>query len=330
MNTNIHSPFTEEPADQLAQWGEIRLIETIREWLGPVSPAAPAGMGDDCAVISKCTAGQTIATTDTLTYGQHFDQHITARDAGAKLIKRNLSDIAAMGGRPSHALLALLCGGDLSVLWLKSFFQGIRETAETYGFSIAGGDVSGLPAGHFSSVLCMTGVANPPVLRAGARPGDLIYVTGALGGSLLGKHFRFEPRLSEGEWIARSGCCHALIDLTDGLAKDLPALLPQGSSVALDLEKIPLSEAARARADQTSRPPMEHAFCDGEDYELLFAADAQTSGPAFEATWKEKFPSVPLTCIGTIREGATGGALVDAATNRALPWTKGFEHFNKA
>ncbi len=317
--------YTDKNEDRVSRIGESELIRRIGSWLGTVSPPAPQGMGDDCAVLPASNRPQ-ILTTDAVTYGQHFDDSVAPQDAGAKLIKRNLSDIAAMGGTPEAALLALLCGPDVSIHWLEQFFAGIRQSCQTYGVKIVGGDVSSLAPGQFTAVLTLTGSTDHPKLRSTARIGDQLYVTGSLGGSILEKHYAFTPRMKEGEWLAGRSECSALIDLTDGLAKDLQALLPEQSSAVLRLDRIPISEAARTYAQTSSRAPLEHAFCDGEDYELLFALSAATDTDTFEARWHAHFPGVALSRIGYIGKGAKEGRYLDAATNEALPWTHGFEH----
>ena len=154
---------------------ESKLIDYIRDWLSEVSPPYPLGMGDDCAVL-PASSYQHIITTDSLSYGQHIDETVSPKDAGAKLIKRNLSDIAAMGGTADHAVLALLCGPDVSIDWLQEFFGGIRETCQTYSLKLVGGDISALPPGQFSSVLTLVGHSPHPKLRKSARIGDLLYV----------------------------------------------------------------------------------------------------------------------------------------------------------
>jgi thiamine-monophosphate kinase len=136
------------------------------------------------------------------------------------------------------------------------------------------------------------------LLRTGARSGDWIYVTGTLGGSLLGRHWRFNPRLPEGEWLARRREVRAMMDLSDGLAKDLPALTPVGATPAIDGNAIPVSRAAHALAHRTGQTPLFHALSDGEDYELVFGANGRADRSAFERAWQRKFPATLLTCIG--------------------------------
>lgn len=318
--------FTPQKEDSIRSFGETRLIAQIRDWLGEVSPPSPQGMGDDCAVV-EAPRGQQILTTDSLSYGQHFDDQVSPKDAGAKLVKRNLSDIAAMGGRPRHALLSLLCGGDLRIDWLRAFIEGIRSTCDIHKVALVGGDLSSLPDGQLVSVMSLTGqLEHAPLLRSGAHLGDALYVTGSLGGSLRQKHYCFEPRLAEGQWLAACGHCAALMDLTDGLAKDLRELIPLGSAAHLDLAKVPLSEDAQRIAAESGQPPIAHAFCDGEDYELLFAVKTGTALDLFENAWATRFPQTPLSRIGRIGKAKGDAPYLNAASGEALPWTKGFEH----
>lgn len=320
--------FDQQSDARVQRFGENQLIEAIRRWLGPVAPPTPIGMGDDCAVLQPpSSACKQLLTTDSLTYGQHFDDTASPEKAGAKLIKRNLSDIAAMGGQPGPALLNLLCGPDLSVAWLERFVSGIRESCEKYGVSIVGGDVSQLEAGQFTASLTLIGYTEAtPALRSTAAVGDSIYVTGRLGGSILKKHLDFEPRMKEGCWLVAQKVCRAMMDLTDGLGKDLAALLPEQSSAAIDLDKLPISEDARKCADE-GHSPEEHAFCDGEDYELLFTVAKEMDLEAFEAKWHARFPTLELTRIGEIVDAHPAGRYIDASSGTSLPWQSGFEHF---
>jgi thiamine-monophosphate kinase len=314
-------------SDSLATWGERAIIEKLRAWLDGVSPNAPHGIGDDCAIISIPAGRRQLFTTDHLTYGLHFDEQLTGEEAGMKLVKRNLSDIAAMGGEAGPALLTLLCGPDLSVPWLETFISGIRKACLKYGTQIIGGDVSELGLGSFSAGLAQTGtIGHAAKLRNTARIGDQIYVTGRLGGSLLGKHFLFEPRLAEGRWLAANPECTAMMDLTDGLAKDLDAVLPESSSAAVQIDKLPIAPAANECAKSTRKSAIEHAFCDGEDYELLFCCSKDVDEARFHASWNEAFPNLQIRRIGTI-EHPGKARYVDAKTAEPLCFESGFEHF---
>jgi thiamine-monophosphate kinase len=319
--------FSNEPSRQIARLGESALLEEIRSWLGDTTPPAPAGMGDDCALLEFDPAQKTCITTDAVTYGQHIDATITPFDAGVKLIHRNLSDLAAMGARPHSAVLTLLSGPDLDLQWLEAFFGGVRSACEKYSLKIVGGDLSTLEAGHFSASLTLLGQCARPLLRQTATIGDWLYVSGNLGGSILGKHYRFNPRLEEGQWLAAQNECRAMIDLTDGLGKDLQALLPPGSSAALELAKIPIADAAKELAKQDGQPILQHAFCDGEDYELLLTLSGEADASAFEARWKATFPELSLTRIGQIVPKDPSGIFIEIASSAPIPWTRGYEHW---
>lgn len=321
----MHITSVREPT--VAAIGESELIRCIRQWLGPVAPPSPAGMGDDCALLPASNVSQLI-TTDSLSYQVHFDDNVDAHQAGEKLIKRNLSDIAAMGGRPQHAVLALLCGPNISITWLELFFRGIRSCCIQYDLQIVGGDISTLPPSQFSAVLTLFGSTESVRLRNTAQAGDWIYVSGTLGGSIIHKHWSFTPRLQQGSWLAARSECSALMDLTDGLAKDLNALIPAQCQAKLDLSKIPISSDAITLATQANRNPMELAFCDGEDYELLFTV--RSNQPiAFEHAWAQRFPQLQISRIGQLCVAGDGARYVDSQTGESLAWTQGYEHLKQ-
>lgn len=291
-------PFTKRFADSVSALGETRLIACIRHWLGDVSPPPPVGIGDDCAVLPPNRRRQLI-TTDPIIYGRHFNDAVPPRAVGAMLLKRNLSDLAAMGAQPTAAVIALALDPRVRTRWLELFYRGLAAAARRFNVPIVGGDVA-QGDGFLGAFLTLVGEAVGPrvVPRAGARSGDRIYVTGTLGGSRLGHHWRFTPRLAEGAWLARRREVHAMMDVSDGLAKDLYALTPPGTQPALEAAAIPVSPDARTHARRTGRTPLHHALSDGEDYELVFAVAGRASRVALERAWRRAFPRVRLTCIG--------------------------------
>lgn len=282
-------PFTAQPAASVSAWGEERLIRAIRRWLGPASPQAPFGIGDDCAVL-PASRGRQLITVDPVVFGRHFDATIPPRAVGAKLLKRNLSDLAAMGGRPTAAVLALTLDGRVRRAWLEAFYRGLATCARRHGVPIVGGDITQADGVVAASLTLLGEAAGRRVLtRTGAKPGDWIYVTGRLGGSLAsGHHFRFTPRLAEGTWFAGRPEVRAMMDVSDGLAKDLHALTPEGTQPALEPARLPRRRGASLRA----------ALTDGEDYELLLAVAQRADRAALERAWAGTFPRTPLTCIG--------------------------------
>jgi thiamine-monophosphate kinase len=291
--------------------GEERLIRSIRRWLGRSSPPAPAGIGDDCAVL-RPARGRELLTVDAVVRGVHFSDGMRPRDVGAKLMKRNLSDIAAMGASPRAAVVALALDGRVSLAWLEKFYRGLGAEARRHGAAVVGGDVTRLD-GSFVATLALTGEATGRILtRSGSKPGDWIYVTGSLGRSLpTGHHLRFAPRLAEGRWLARRGEVRAMIDLSDGLAKDAGSLTPPGASAALYSAMLP----RRARATERE------ALCDGEDYELAFTVAARANRARLERSWRGAFPRTRLTCVGRL---VPAGAVPPGAIN--LGDYHGYEH----
>jgi thiamine-monophosphate kinase len=283
--------------DSVRAFGEEGLIEHIRGWLGKANPSAPFGIGDDCAVLEPSPKAQ-VVTVDPIIYGRHFDDSVSPRAAAAKLLKRNLSDIAAMGAQPTAAVIALALSADTRARWLEQFYRGLAAEARHFNVKIVGGDIAQLES-SFVATLTLFGHAskNRILTRRGAKIGDAIYVSGQLGGSLLGHHLSFTPRLAEGAWLADQSAVRCLMDLSDGLAKDLRALTPARARAALDTRALPISTAAKRRAQATGLPALTHALSDGEDYELVFAVDGKGPLEKFEAAWRKRFRT-RLTRIG--------------------------------
>jgi len=284
-------PFTKTFADSVSAWGEEKLIAAIRRWLGPASPRSPFGIGDDCAVL-PAARGRQLITVDPVIYGRHFDDTVPPRAVGAKLLKRNLSDLAAMGGRPTAAVLALTLDARVSRKWLEQFYRGLAACARRYRVSIVGGDVAQADGLIAASLTLLGRAAGPRILtRTGARVGGWIYVTGTLGGSFHSRHhYQFTPRLAEGAWLARQAAVQSMMDVSDGLAKDLHALTPRGARPALDAAALPRRAGCTLAA----------ALSDGEDYELVFTLAAAGNRRSFEQAWRRAFPRTRLTCIGRL------------------------------
>lgn len=293
-------PFTHQHADSVSALGETNFIAALRRWLGSVSPAAPFGIGDDCALLPAVNGSQLI-TVDPVVYGRHFDDHVPPRAVGAKLLKRNLSDLAAMGGRPTAAVLALTLDARVSVKWLEQFYRGLAACARRYRVSVVGGDVAQADGILAASLTLLGVVTGPRVLtRTGAKIGDRIFVTGRLGGSMArGHHYRFVPRLAEGAWLARRPEVRAMMDISDGLAKDLTAMTPAGAVPALETSTLPCRANCSIRA----------ALTDGEDYELVLAVTAKADQLALQRAWRRAFPRTLLTCIGRFSRTLPAGAI---------------------
>lgn len=305
-------PFTTSLAESVSAIGEEKLILAIREWLGAASPRAPFGIGDDCAVL-PASRGRQLITVDPVIYGRHFDDAVPPAAVGAKLLKRNLSDLAAMGGQPTAAVLALTLDPAVRLPWLEQFYRGLAACALRYRVPIVGGDIAQADGVVAASLTLLGNAAGSrTITRTGARIGDRIYVTGRLGRSLqTGHHYRFQPRLREGAWLARRVEVKAMMDVSDGLAKDLHALTPAGAVPELQRAALPRRRGASVG----------QALSDGEDYELVFAVRGATT--ALERDWRRAFPRVPLTGIGRFTNAQA--LTPDAIDLRAF---RGYEHLH--
>lgn len=282
---------------------EFQLIHRLKPLL-PGNSATRVGAGDDCAVLDLGIPGQWVLyKCDAVVEGVHFTPETSPERIGRKALARPLSDVAAMAGRPISALVTLGLPRQFETEWIEALYQGMAALAHRYGVSISGGETTTSPQGIFLSVSVLGTVEQSRcVLRSGGKPGDALFVTGELGGSLSGKHLDFEPRLAEGEWLARHFPIHAMMDLSDGLAEDLRRLQEaSGTGAELLAASLPISRAARLRAAAGGKPPLEAALSDGEDFELLLALPSPQAVPLLDA-WKKAFPKLKLTCIGRLTD----------------------------
>lgn len=300
---------------------EFRFIERLRRRL-PEDPRVHVGPGDDCAVLEPVGMVPLLATKDLLLDGVHFTlQEVEPRRIGRKLMAVNLSDIAAMAGRPLGALLGLALPRQGTDRLAEEILQGVREVADEFATPLLGGDTT-VWSGPLALSLTLLGTAgsNGPVLRSGARVGDWILTTGPLGGSLLGKHLDFTPRVREAQLLAENADLHAMIDVSDGLAADLNHILEESGCGALLLaERIPIAPAAYRLPPGKS--PLEHALGDGEDFELVFTVSPADGARLLET---QPIPETTLHHIGTCTERA-GLFLEELGVVRPLEPT-GFVH----
>jgi thiamine-monophosphate kinase len=275
--------------------GEFDFIAWLRQRTPPASRVL-AGPGDDCAVIETILNHPWLVTTDMMLEGTHFVlAEVEPRRVGHKAMAVNLSDIAAMGGRPVAAFVSVgLPRGNAETL-AQELYLGMREVADGFEMAIAGGDTNTWTGGLVVSVTVM-GEPGPqgPIQRRGATPGDWLFVTGPLGGSILGKHLDFVPRVKEGLKLQEHAMLHAMIDISDGLSADVFHICEEsGCGAVLFSDKVPISDAARTIAD--GKAPLEHALDDGEDFELAFAVDP-ADGERLLTT--QPIPGITLSHVG--------------------------------
>ncbi len=309
----------------LSDLGECRMLERLLPGL-PARTDLRVGAGDDCAVVRPRlnTGFDWLLTSDPVIEGVHFDARSPAATIGHKALARCLSDLAAMGGSPLWALVNVSAPGATPAARIEGVYRGIVRLAKQHGMAIAGGDISAGPALALHVFVVGRAPAGRAALRSGAKPGDALYVTGALGGSSLGRHARFEPRLEQGQWLVSGRWVAAMMDLSDGLAMDLPRLLAASRCGAeINLAAIPLhADAGRVR---DGRSALEHALCDGEDFELLFAVRRGREA-AFESAWRRRF-ALPCTLIGRALAHGRGLLWRDASGKHIKTGRGGYEHF---
>lgn len=284
---------------------ELELIKVLTRGL-PSNASVITGPGDDCAVLDLGLHDRfLLLKTDAVVEGVHFSKDIQPERIGHKALGRCLSDVAAMAGAPTAALVTLALPSGFDPDFVQAIYRGINSLAERHGVAIAGGETTTNPERLLISIALLgTAGRDKCVRRSGAKPGDAIFVSGTLGGSISGHHLDFEPRLLEARWLADHFAIHSMIDVSDGLASDLRHLLefdPIGAE--LNKDSIPISRPAKlqAKAESSAKPPLLAALTDGEDFELLFTVASRDAVPLLDA-WKKQFPSVPLTCIGKISD----------------------------
>ena len=294
---------------KLRDVGEDRLLEQLLPKLR-VRRDVILGAGDDCALVDSGKHGTLdVLKTDCLVEGIHFAKNARPELVGWKAMARPLSDFAAMSAVPRFALVTLIAPSDRELNWVRAFYRGIEKAARAFEVSVVGGETSNIKGPAAISV-AVTGFVEKTrwVGRAGGKPGDELFVTGRLGGSLRGRHLEFVPRLAESRWLTKNFRVHAMMDLSDGLGTDLPRLA-RASRVGFEID-----EAALPRNRGCT---IADAISDGEDYELLFSI-ARKDSKRLLSGWRKKFPRVPLTRIGRLDRKSQ-------IANRKFP--RGYVHF---
>ncbi|MBI1748164.1 MAG: thiamine-phosphate kinase [Acidobacteria bacterium] len=324
---------------------EIEIIARIRRRAQSFRKEILKGIGDDSAVLKNASPSEVLlCTTDLLIEGVHFQMDFTNPVLlGEKALAVNLSDIAAMGGTPLAYFVSLAVPVARAAGFVDAFYDGLRLLERTHHVGLAGGDLSRSPQGIFISITVIGKASRRRVLyRAGARPGDRIFVTGQLGASAVGlrllqtgqtlqtrdadifrailAHLHVQPRCKEGAWLATHSGATAMIDISDGLATDLHHLCRESKVGArVYIESLPVSDVAlRLESD-----PLAAALTGGEDYELLFTASPYKAKKLLKA-YPKHFSRI--TEIGEITSGRAVRLLDVNGRARALAAT-GHDHF---
>ena len=332
---------------KLSTLGEFGFIKRISPPFLKSLPKAVVGIGDDCAVIPWKEDSSLLVTTDMLIENVHFlREKISPRDLGYKALAVNLSDIAAMGGKPSSAYLSIGIPSDIDVEWLDKFYAGMYELSESTGTFLLGGDMTRSPE-HLVVNLAVIGEVHPMFAkyRSTAEPGDVLGVTGFLGDSgaglqilredrlidedavyLVQQHHRPRPHLNEGSWLAHRQGVHAMMDVSDGIDSDLHRIMDASHCGAIvHLESLPLSPQLRRTSSRYGWDVKEIAVAGGEDYCLLATISAEQF-PAISREFERMFKR-PLVNIGTIADGKNDLTYFDCGREVGLQ-RRGFDHFS--
>ena len=290
----------------LSQLGENAVLNRLLPLL-PGNPALLVGAGDDCAVAARDAEWDTLLKTDAVVEGVHFLRGTEPERVGRKALARAVSDVAAMGGIPEHALVTVMVHPERPVELLEGIYRGLAALAGAYGISLAGGETTALPQDGLAVSVALTGRVEhgQAVLRSTAHAGDVICVSGRLGGSFeSGRHLDFTPRVELARFLVEHGMRpSAMMDLSDGLGTDLPRLAAaSGCGFEVEEKLLPLHAGCTPR----------QGICDGEDYELLMCFPPEL----WERVQGTPLPT-PVTAIGKLTaEGA-----------QTLP--SGWCHFNR-
>jgi len=292
----------------------------------PPHPLLRLGPGDDAAVLQISDSTQCVVTVDLLADGVDFDlSQLDPRRAGRKTLAANLSDLAAMAARPLAGVVALCLprkgGMDLAV----ALYEGMLPLAEQYDLAVAGGDTNSWDGPLVVSITLLGEVTGRgPLRRDGAQPGDRIVVTGSFGGSILGRHLDFEPRVREAMKLHANYELHAGIDASDGLSLDLAHIIEEsGCGAVVDTAAVPISNDARRLAENIADgpTPLEHALSDGEDFELILAVPPDEA----QRMLVEQPLDVPLSEVGEFI-AEPGLWQTDPSGNRSPLAPRGWEH----
>lgn len=309
---------------------EKHIIERIRRAALRESRGRIKGIGDDCAVLDLPRGHEALVTTDFCLEGVHFRRAWHPAEAvGHRCLARGLSDIAAMGGTPRAAFLSLAVPADLLQIWIDGFVRGLLHLADRYDVLLAGGDTAQSPGGILADIVVVgSAPTGKAVLRSGARPGDLLYVTGTLGSSVAAldalrngkklrpashrKHFYPEPRIAVGRYLREKKLATAMIDISDGLSTDLSHICEES-----EIGAVVYAGSLPAVSGQSGLALALHG---GEEYELLFTAPSNRQVP-------KKIAGVPITLIGEIVRGKhVKLAKTDGKTETLKP--AGWQHFD--
>ncbi len=302
---------------------EFSLIEQIRRRT-VVSDRTRLGIGDDAALLNVSGDGEVLVAIDVLMEGVHFDGERSGAEAvGRKALAVNLSDMAAMAARPTATVVGIVLPKRRAELLGQQLMDGLLGIAAEFDVDLIGGDTNTWDG---PLVISVTLLGEPSgrgiVTRSGARAGDWLFVTGALGGSLSGRHLTFQPRVDEALTLHSAVNLHAMIDVSDGVASDVRHLARESDvGMVIDAGAVPIHDDVDGSLSDAQR--LHHALTDGEDFELLFSVSKEDGRRLLERSPLD----VPLTLIGAVTQEAGCRLRLADGTQTELPeggWVHSF------
>ncbi len=335
--------------ETLKSLGEFGFIDKLRESLKSNNPSVKLGIGDDAAIFKPTAGHELVFTTDMLVEKKHFDfELITPWQLGAKTMAVNLSDCAAMGAKPTVAVVSLGVPKDFPVASLEAFYDGMKSWGESFGAQIVGGDTVGSDQFVVNIALIGEVEAGRALRRSGAKAGDALFVTGTLGDSAAGlhalrnpsdrgketaplliqRHLTPVPRFNTGRVLSTKRLATSAIDISDGLSSEIHHLCEEsGVGAEIHEEGIPFSASLVHYCGENHLDPLKFALSGGEDYELLFTVPLSKISEVVRTL--EGQTGVAVKAIGRMVPKAKGVTLISRQGQRTNLEAKGFDHFGK-
>ncbi|NLY05907.1 thiamine-phosphate kinase [Candidatus Sordicultor fermentans] len=332
---------------KLKEWGEFGIIDYLKNFFPSRGKRVVLGIEDDCAVVRGPRGFFYLLTCDSQVENVHFILSLFSPfSLGKRVLAVNLSDIAAMGGKPLFALLSWVLRPDMEAEWLKEFMRGIKEEAEAHGVDIIGGNLSRTESQMVFDLTLVGEVENdrPLLLRRNARPGDLVLVTGTLGDSragleialrgseeekekysfLLKRFFTPSPRLQVGRLLHSLGERVATIDVSDGFSQDLGHIVEESEvGAVVEVDKLPISPSLRKWSEEENKDPFLFALSGGEDFELIFTVPRERGKEVKEFIEIES--GIPVTIVGEVV--SQGGVSLRRDGREEKEVASGWNHF---
>ncbi len=332
----------------VAQVGEFGLLDRLRAIVEKSDDTVLLGIGDDAAVVTY--PHHVVMTTDAMVYGIHFREDLIGDVAiGYKAVVASLSDIAAMGAKPMHLLITLAVSQTQEVEQLEAIYRGIKIACDRYDVTVIGGDIVSTPGPMMISVTATgTLYAQLPLKRSGASTGDLVFVTGDIGGSgayidyrkhhdrvvlspedidaLQRRHQEPTPQILAGELLAHFKGCTSTNDISDGLASELHEIAAaSGVGIVIEADRLPICPAVRHYAKRAQRDAESFALYGGEDYQIVGTVSPTSAGALLAQAQAQ---GIRVSLIGRVIEDTPQVTLIDHGHHHVIG-KNGYDHFRQ-